>query len=348
MPDAAPLPGWDGLTALDGLHGHVIVCGLHDVGLRVVEQLVAAGERVVVVDDNPNHPLVRVISGWDVGLSRRQRAACVHPRRGRPGPGVGRDLRRVRRPAEPRDRAARAPAAPAAASRRRADQRRGRTCDRPGHRTAHRARRGEPGRAGVRRGLPPAAQTHELDLGGAAFAVVTLEVNDTGSLRSLYGDLAPIAVVSGRHGRDRDLPGPRPDGRPRRSRRGRRHRGRPGRAAPGRRADLPVAPDRRACPPRPVRTRRRHAVGAWASCGATSPASRPRPSGRCGSRWAPCSRSACCRSCCSWSATGPRRAPPVVARLDLLHHLDADHDRVRRLRLRRPIGLAAALRGGCS
>src|ERR1700733_3683227 len=46
--------------------GHIIVCGLHDVGLRVVELLVAAGEQVVVVDDNPNHPLVRVIAGWNV------------------------------------------------------------------------------------------------------------------------------------------------------------------------------------------------------------------------------------------------------------------------------------------
>ena len=49
-------------------------------GLRVVEQLVAAGEQVVVVDDNPNHPLVRVIAGWDVPLSRRQRPAGGHAR----------------------------------------------------------------------------------------------------------------------------------------------------------------------------------------------------------------------------------------------------------------------------
>lgn len=39
--------------------GHVIVCGLHDEGLRVVEQLVATGVRVVVVDDLPDPRLVR-------------------------------------------------------------------------------------------------------------------------------------------------------------------------------------------------------------------------------------------------------------------------------------------------
>ena len=46
--------------------GHVIVCGLHDLGLRVVEQLHAAGEHVVVVDDDPDPRLLRVIAGWGV------------------------------------------------------------------------------------------------------------------------------------------------------------------------------------------------------------------------------------------------------------------------------------------
>jgi hypothetical protein len=34
--------------------GHVIMCGLHDVGMRVLEQLHAAVERVIVVDDDPS------------------------------------------------------------------------------------------------------------------------------------------------------------------------------------------------------------------------------------------------------------------------------------------------------
>jgi Trk K+ transport system NAD-binding subunit len=39
---------------------HIIVCGLQDVGLRVVEQLRIAGEQVVTVDDEPNAALLRV------------------------------------------------------------------------------------------------------------------------------------------------------------------------------------------------------------------------------------------------------------------------------------------------
>ncbi len=46
--------------------GHVIVCGLQGVGLRTVEQLRQAGVAVVVVDDDPEPRLVRIIESWDV------------------------------------------------------------------------------------------------------------------------------------------------------------------------------------------------------------------------------------------------------------------------------------------
>jgi Trk K+ transport system NAD-binding subunit len=46
--------------------GHVIVCGLSGVGLRTVEQLHQAGVAVVVVDDEPDQRLVRVVEGWDI------------------------------------------------------------------------------------------------------------------------------------------------------------------------------------------------------------------------------------------------------------------------------------------
>jgi Trk K+ transport system NAD-binding subunit len=46
--------------------GHVIVCGLSGVGLRTVEQLHQAGVRVVVVDDEADPLLVRVVEGWNV------------------------------------------------------------------------------------------------------------------------------------------------------------------------------------------------------------------------------------------------------------------------------------------
>lgn len=48
--------------------GHVIVCGLHGVGMRTVEQLRAAGRAVVVVDDEPERRHLRTLSEWGVPL----------------------------------------------------------------------------------------------------------------------------------------------------------------------------------------------------------------------------------------------------------------------------------------
>jgi Trk K+ transport system NAD-binding subunit len=46
--------------------GHVIVCGLHSVGLRIVEQLNVSGVPAVVVDDQPDPALARQLAGWGV------------------------------------------------------------------------------------------------------------------------------------------------------------------------------------------------------------------------------------------------------------------------------------------
>jgi Trk K+ transport system NAD-binding subunit len=46
--------------------GHVIVCGLQGVGLRMVEQLHQAGVDVVVVDEEPLQRLVRIVEAWDI------------------------------------------------------------------------------------------------------------------------------------------------------------------------------------------------------------------------------------------------------------------------------------------
>jgi Trk K+ transport system NAD-binding subunit len=46
--------------------GHVIVCGLHEVGLRTVEQLHLAGARVVVLDDEADERFARVVRGWGI------------------------------------------------------------------------------------------------------------------------------------------------------------------------------------------------------------------------------------------------------------------------------------------
>jgi Trk K+ transport system NAD-binding subunit len=47
-------------------HGHVIVCGLHGVGLRIVEELSLSGVPAVVVDDDPDPRLARTLHGWGV------------------------------------------------------------------------------------------------------------------------------------------------------------------------------------------------------------------------------------------------------------------------------------------
>ena len=54
-----------------GTDGQVIVCGLHGVGLRTVEQLHQSRVPVVVVDDAPDPRLADVVEGWGVPLIRR-------------------------------------------------------------------------------------------------------------------------------------------------------------------------------------------------------------------------------------------------------------------------------------
>jgi Trk K+ transport system NAD-binding subunit len=46
--------------------GHVLVCGLHGLGLRIVEQLYLAGVQVVIVDDRPDPRLVRIVEAWGI------------------------------------------------------------------------------------------------------------------------------------------------------------------------------------------------------------------------------------------------------------------------------------------
>ncbi|GAA2634051.1 NAD-binding protein [Paractinoplanes durhamensis] len=53
---------------MDDWRGHIIVCGLDDVGLRTVEQLHLAGVQVVVVEDDADPRLVRVVRGWGVPI----------------------------------------------------------------------------------------------------------------------------------------------------------------------------------------------------------------------------------------------------------------------------------------
>lgn len=179
-----------------GLSGHVIVCGLHDVGLRIVEQLHAAGEQVIVVDDDPDRRLLGVIADWgvphllasaqrsttldSVGLDRAAALICVDQhelrnleiallaRRLRPDLRVvvqltnlvvGQAVARVSGAGSVLDVA---------------------TLAAPSFVDACLARR-----------------SHVIDLAGRAFRISEHPIAAGGTLRMIFGDLAPVAVIPG-------------------------------------------------------------------------------------------------------------------------------------------------------
>jgi len=190
-PTDAPAGAW-------GADGHVIVCGLRGVGLRTVEQLHQSGVPVVVVDDDPDLRLARIIEGWGVthvhrsaqlgnglaeaGIDRAAAVICVETnelatleiamraREARPdvrlvvqlaNPSVGRAFERVLGTGTVLDAAALA--APSFVE----------VCLRQ--------------------------PSHKLELGGEVFAVVEVEVGEDDSynrtFRSHFGNLAPVAIV---------------------------------------------------------------------------------------------------------------------------------------------------------
>ena len=63
----------------------MIVCGLPGVGLRIVEELALSGVPPVVVDDAPDPPLARLIDAWGVSLITSTRAEEALASAGLPG-----------------------------------------------------------------------------------------------------------------------------------------------------------------------------------------------------------------------------------------------------------------------
>ena len=174
-----------------GEHGHVIVCGLHGVGLRTVEQLQLAGVPVVVVDDRPDPRLVPVLTGLGVrrvtgsaqqagtlaeaGLDRAVAVVCVESD----------DLRTLAAALLVREL-------------------------RPELRVVVQLSNAAVGRAlaeariavldvaelsapSVVEGCLDAA-AHGLELEGEAFAVARVRAEQPGTLRERFGDLTPVAV----------------------------------------------------------------------------------------------------------------------------------------------------------
>ena len=199
-----------------GAEGHVIVCGLHGVGLRTVEQLHQSRVPVVVVDDDPDPRLAQVVEGWGLTLIRRSARIGDGLAGRRPRAGPGRDLRRVRRVGHPRDRhaGARGPAGRPAG---RAD---GQSVGGPGPGAGPRFRGhpgpGRPGRPLVRRGVPAAGGRTSWNWGASGSRWPRwrwLRTRPPGrTFRSRFGHLAPVAVVPEDGSGHRLLPGPRPSG----------------------------------------------------------------------------------------------------------------------------------------
>lgn len=178
----------------DGLTGHVIVCGLHGVGLRTVEQLYLAGVPVVVVDDDPDPRLPARIAAWGIplltssarlpetlraaGLAGAAALVCVEADdlhtletallAGQLRPGI-RVVVQLRNPA-----VGRAIAATGAA-----------VLDVAGLSAPSIVE------ACLR------TEGHDLELAGEQFVLVRATAPAAGTLRSFYGDLAPIGVQAG-------------------------------------------------------------------------------------------------------------------------------------------------------
>ncbi|MBZ5741333.1 NAD-binding protein [Nocardioides mangrovi] len=184
--------------------GHVIVCGLHDEGLRVVEQLHAVGVPVVVVDPVPDHRLVealRVLQVPYVAADAREPATLATA-------GLAGALALVC--AESDDLQTLATALLARELR-------------PELRVVVQLRNAAVGRAladvgvavlDVARLTAPSvveaclrSGAWTLRLGAESFRVVETTCLRPGRLRDLYGDLAPIAVVPAATGRAAVAPG---------------------------------------------------------------------------------------------------------------------------------------------
>jgi len=186
--------GGDNDPMTDGCHdwtGHVIVCGLRGVGLRAVEQLRFAGVRVVVLDDDPDPRMTAVVRNWGVphvvgsarlgtleavGLAGASAIVCVQED----------DLHTLETALLARE-------------------------QRPDLRVVVLLRNPAVGRAMAGIGVavldvaglsaPSVVEAclrsavHEIELAGERFVAVTVTASRKATLRSLYGDLAPVAVV---------------------------------------------------------------------------------------------------------------------------------------------------------
>jgi Trk K+ transport system NAD-binding subunit len=173
----------------------VVVCGLNAVGLRTVEQLHLAGARVVVLDDDPEERLVRIVRGWgiphlprgghlsdplyDAGILGASAVVCAEHT----------DLRTLETVLQIRDL--------------RPDVRVVADLDNPSVAHALEGVLSSVGVLDVAALFAPAVietcldrRARELVLGDTAFIAAEVQAPRDATLRELYGSLAPIGVVA--------------------------------------------------------------------------------------------------------------------------------------------------------
>jgi voltage-gated potassium channel Kch len=175
--------------------GHVIVCGINDVALRTVEQLHLAGARVVVLSDGPDERLIRIVLGWgiphlprgghlteplfDAGIAGAAAVVCAE----------NTDLRTLETVLQIRDL--------------RPDVRVVADLDNPSVAHAVEQVLSSVGVLDVAALFAPAVvetcvgrRAREIQLGDSTFVTAEVTAPRDGTLRELYGSLAPIGVVT--------------------------------------------------------------------------------------------------------------------------------------------------------
>ncbi|HEV7481618.1 MAG TPA: NAD-binding protein [Solirubrobacterales bacterium] len=174
----------------------MIVCGLEGVGLRTVEQLRVAGVRVVVVDDDPERRRAELVKGWGCAhigaggsLDDELRAAGIAGARAVVCTQAS-DLRNVETALLVRD--LREDIAVVA------------HLDNPTVGRAVEEATGDGSALDVAGLFAPAVidacmhrTVHDVILGEERFVAAEVGVGSAGTLRSLFGDLVPIGVVTG-------------------------------------------------------------------------------------------------------------------------------------------------------
>jgi Trk K+ transport system NAD-binding subunit len=192
------------MTGYADWEGHVIVCGLHEVGVRIVEQLSQSGVLAVVVDDSPDPRMEPILAGWGVphvrasskipetfaaaGLAGATAVVCVYDddlhtlQAALLARQLRADMRVVARLANPAV---------------------GRALSQAGVAVLDVAGLSAPAIvAAVRR-----AGVQEMTLSGQPFHAKRVTAARAGTLRELYGALAPIAVVPASGGEASICPG---------------------------------------------------------------------------------------------------------------------------------------------